>query len=101
MSKFRLLEFPYRSKNGVLEVRDQVIYLDQELLNIKGEQKRAVFDPVKKKPVFMTGLYLQYKGIEYGSVTMNLAQLTALLEACNCPEDFSRIHVGQFCIQFV
>lgn len=100
MLSTNIIQFEYRTKAGVIEPNDCVISLFSELIQIKGELRRQVFDPVKKRSVNMTGLFIQYEGVEYGSLTTRLDQLLATLATCNCVEDEFRIFDDPFDFEF-
>lgn len=100
MLDVQLILFPYRTKGGVLETKDCTLVLDIEHLKIIGQVRRIVYDPVKIRPVYMTGLFIQYENIEYGSLSMTLDQLMAEVLACNCGELDFRIHSIEHALEF-
>lgn len=95
-----LIEFPYRTKDGVLETKDCIAILDTEFIHILGQLTKIVYNPVKIGPVKMTGLYLRHKGVEYGSLSISLSQFNAELSACNCPANAFKLFDFEFDFEF-
>ncbi len=95
----KLIIFEYRSKDGVLEDHNCVITLFTDEITISGEKRKRVFDPVKIGPVFMRGLYISYRGIEYGSITTTLQQLLIDMD-CNCEDGDFRLFENLFDFEF-
>lgn len=72
----RLIPFEYRSKNGTLQPENCIVYIKQGLTQILGEKSKTVFDPTGTgDPKRMTGLFIIYDAVEYGSITISEAQL--------------------------
>lgn len=100
MSQNRIIQFEYRTKDSIIQPDNCVISLFTEKISIRGERCQKVFDPVKIKAVKMTGLFIRYEGVEYGSITTNLVQLLAEISSCNCVEDEFRIFDDEFDLEF-
>lgn len=91
MSRNRIIQFEYRTKDGVIQPNNSIISLSTEKIIINGQLTKKVFDPVKIRPVIMTGLFITYHNIEYGSITTNEQELLSILNNCYCVEDEFRI----------
>lgn len=100
MPSNKIIQFEYRTLDGVIQPDDCVISLFTDLIIIKGEQTRQVFDPVKIRPMNMTGLFIEYEAVIYGSLTVSLDQLLANIKACLCVEDEFRLFEDLFDIEF-
>lgn len=99
----QLIQFPAIYRDGELLTCTQNFAVDCSNVKILGEKTEKAWDPVSFKFMVVTGFFLDYKGIEYGTIDIDTAAFFALCKtACEGgnPEIF-RIHVTQFSEEFV
>lgn len=99
----QLIQFPAIYRDGELLTCTQNFGIDCSTAKILGEKTEKAWDAVNFKFMDVTGFFLNFKGIEYGTIDINQAAYFALCVAA-CKEnnpDEDRIHVDEFDEEFV
>lgn len=100
----QLINFPAIYQDGQLLSCATDVLIDGATTKVIGEKQEKAWDSVNWKFMTVTGFFISFNGIEYGSVDMNrTGYFTALREACGGGgggDDF-QIHVHEFVREFV
>lgn len=96
----QLILFPAIFIDGQLQQCTDDVLVDCEKTHIIGEKTEKAWDAVKERFKHVTGFFISYKGLEYGSTAMNQSDfLAACQAACNEPVPV-RIHDFMHAIEF-
>lgn len=100
----RYILFPAIYIGGELQKNAVDIKVDCSKVTIEGEHRKQAWDPVYYVMRQMFGFFIEFDGIEYGTLKMTQQDF---IDTCNglcCGGgggDDDRIHVNEFAIQFV
>lgn len=90
--------FPAIFVDGQLQQCTVDVFVDCDDTNILGEKTEKAWDAVHFKYKHVTGFFISYKGIEYGSTTMTQVEFVAACADCGHPP--VRIHDFMHAIEF-
>lgn len=74
----------------------RTVPVDVHKIKILGALRVGVFDPVLKEFHRMYGFFIEYCGVNYGSITVTQDELMAFINACICPDSAFRLHTNMF-----
>jgi hypothetical protein len=95
-----IVQFPAITKDGIILPEVCMVAVDCRKVKSKGETIKRVYDNSAWAYRRMTGYFIEYNGVEYGTISMCESEL---LNTCNgniCDEEMYQVHVSQFAIQF-
>lgn len=95
----QLIKFPVIFRDGQLQRCTTDIMVDCNEIKILGEKTEKAWDAVNEKFMCVTGFFISYKGIEYGSIDVNESDFFNLCQA-NCPEQDFRLFEDLFDFEF-
>ena len=97
------IQFPAIYADGELYSCAKDVYVDCGEVRIIGEKTEKAWDALHEKFMCVTGFFIGYKGIEYGSIDMTEDQYFAACQTacCGTGGNAFKIHVRQFVRQFV
>lgn len=94
-----MILFPAIFRDGQLQSCTTDVFVDCEKVRIIGEKTEKAWDAVNEKFKCVTGFFISYKGIEYGSVEINQSDYFSLCMA-NCQEVDFRLFEDLFDFEF-
>jgi hypothetical protein len=101
MESKQRIEFPAITEDGTLLDCVTMKMVDCNKTRPKGVKQVKTWDPIKIKFVMVTGFYIEFEGVEYGSIDMTEEEyLAKCREACLQSTEY-RIHVTEFTKEFV
>lgn len=101
--KGRYILFPAIYIGGELQKKDVDIKVECSSVHIEGELRKQAWNPVDKRFQMMYGFFIEFAGVEYGTINMTEQQFSDACSGlcCGGGNTNQRIHVGEFAIEFV
>lgn len=96
-----LIEFPIIYKDGELLPCATLLFVDCTTAKIIGEKSERAWFPQEDRYKMVTGFFIDYEGIEYGTLEIHQYQFLEMCadECARCSG--AHIHVNQWVEQFV
>lgn len=94
----QLIQFPAIYRDGQLLTCATDVFIDCSTTKINGEKTEKAWDAVNEKFMRVTGFFINYKGIEYGSIDVDQDAYFALCVAA-CGDEF-RLHADEYDYEF-
>lgn len=99
----RYILFPAIYKGGELLEKEVDFKIDCSSVNIEGERRKQAWDPVYYRMRMMHGFFIEFEGVEYGTIKMTQQDFVDICNGLCCQggNPTNRIHVDQFAIEFI